>query len=295
MNSFLTVITPTYNRADLLTRCYESLVRQKNKNFEWLIVDDGSTDNTRTMVVNFKKEKKIPIRYIYKENGGKHTALNRGVKEIQSELTLILDSDDYLMDDAVETIANYYSKYKNQNNICAFTFLKIHPNGKSLSKKLPQDEFVEGYIECRINRHIGGDMAEVFYTHCLREFPFPEFKNEKFISEDVVWIKMSLKYKMVFISKPIYYADYLEGGLTFSGRPMKIKSPLGAMERAKMLMLKQCALSCRIKGILLYVSYGKFANKKFHEMLCDCGHPFLFLLFSPFGYLLYFLWKRKYM
>ena len=290
-----TILTPTYNRATLLVRCYQSLLRQTNKNFDWMVIDDGSTDDTNKIVKGFQQEHKIKIRYIQKANGGKHTALNLGIKQIQSDLTFIVDSDDYLSDDAVETIYRYYKKYKDHNGLCGFSFLRMHPDGKLYCKALPKDEFIESFIECRINRHIGGDMAEVFYTQCLMKYPFPEFSGEKFIGEDVVWIKMALNYKLVFINKPVYYADYLEGGLTHSGKTMRIKSPLGAMERAKMLMTKQCILSNRIKGILLYVCYGKFANKTFNYLYHNCEYILLLLSFYPFGVILHSLWKRKYM
>ena len=111
----LTVCTPTYNRAHTLPRLYESLVRQTSQDFEWLVVDDGSTDNTRELVDGWVAEGRIRIRYVYKENGGKPSAHNLGVRMAAGELFFCVDSDDYLTDNAVEVIRNNSEKltYKN--------------------------------------------------------------------------------------------------------------------------------------------------------------------------------------
>ena len=108
----ITILTPTYNREKTLKRAYESLLAQTNKDFEWIVVDDGSSDNTKSLIEGFINESKLDIRYIYKTNGGKHTALNVGTAEAKGELLLILDSDDYLSEDAIELSYAYWEKYK---------------------------------------------------------------------------------------------------------------------------------------------------------------------------------------
>lgn len=291
---FLTILTPTYNRAELLTECYGSLLRQTDRDFEWLIVDDGSTDGTKDFVRKAVEKGGIPIRYLYKDNGGKHTAVNAGVAAVESEFTMILDSDDTLTQNAVETVRSYARKYGGRAGLCALAFLKIGPDGRSLAKDLPEAEFISDYMECRINRGIRGDMAEVFLTRCLREFPFPEFPGETFLSEDAAWIPMGVKYRMVFIDRPICRAAYREDGLTASGRAMRLKSPLGGMERAKMLMSGRCGFLCRAKGMLLYLCNGKFAGKSVRFLYRDCGHPLLFLLYLPCGLALHRVWKIRY-
>lgn len=107
-------------------------------------------------------------------------------------MTFIVDSDDILTSNAISTIEQVYSKYKNENDLCGFSFLRGKPNGGYLSTSgVPQDGMKESYVECRVNRSIGGDMAEVWYTYCLKEYLFPEFSGEKFLGEDIVWVKMS--------------------------------------------------------------------------------------------------------
>lgn len=237
--------------------------KQTSKDFEWLLIDDGSTDGTKNIVEEMKQAADFPVRYIYKENGGKHTALNLGVQHITSELTFIVDSDDTLVPDAIETILEYYSKYKSHTDLCGYSFLRKFPDGKVNGKPFELDEKIGTYIECRINADdTQADKAEVFYTRCLKEYPFPEYKAEKFLGEDIVWIRMALKYQMVHINKAIYVGNYLDDGLTKNRRKNNIKSPCGCMERAKEFMRPELKLKYRLKGAVQYLVYGKFAGEK---------------------------------
>ena len=250
----LTIITPTYNRRNLLNNLYKSLLQQAESNFIWMVVDDGSTDNTEEIVNKYQEDEKIPIIYIRKENGGKHTALNVGIKKIVTELTMIVDSDDSLLPSATSEIERYYNKYGENNRIATWTFLRCDPDGKPILG-LDRDEFVENYIKYRIRENRPGDMAEVFRTDVLKRFPFPEFPGEKFLSEDVVWIEIGKHYDSVFINKAIYQCEYLEGGLTANDKPMKFSSPNGSMLRGKQLMSKECGLKANIKGAIIYDCY----------------------------------------
>lgn len=252
--SLVTILTPSYNRCDCLPVLYQSLEMQTNKDFEWLIVDDGSKDNTKNYIEGIARHASFPITYVEKKNGGKHTALNVGIREIATVLTIIVDSDDTLLPHAVELIHQYYFKYKSGNNIAAFTFLKCYKNGKPVIS-LDKAEFVDSYIEYRIRKNRPGDMAEVFYTTVLKEFTFPEFDGERFLSEDVVWIQIGLKYKFVFINSAIYVCEYLEGGLTDNDKPLKFSSPLGSMLRGKMLMKTECGIKANIRGAIIYNCY----------------------------------------
>lgn len=290
----ITVLTPTYNRASSLKKCYDSLLRQSCKNFEWFIVDDGSTDDTALIVENFIMEKKVSIKYMKKNNGGKHTALNYGIKKINSDLVVILDSDDYLTEDAIEQIMFYYNKYKESKKLCGFSFLKLHPTGEVIGDKFPKDEEIASFINMRLNRKVRGDKCEVFFTKCLKEYPFPEFEGEKFIGESTVWVQMGLKYDMVHINKGIYVGIYKEDGLTRQGRKMRILCPFGGMEYAKMCMIKQCHILLRIKSAALYCCYAFFAKKTVREIILESQYTLLTIFTLPFGRLLFHYWSLKY-
>lgn len=284
----VTVITPTYNRASLLPNVFKSLQMQSSKEFEWLVVDDGSNDNTEDVVADILHKATFDIRYIKKENGGKHTALNLGISKITTSLTIILDSDDILLPNAIELILQYDLKYKSNKKIGVFSFLKCHTNGE-IVVPLQNKEFISTYTQCRIKENRPGDMAEVFYTNVLKETPFPEFQGERFLSEDIVWIEIAKKYQCVFIDTPIYQCEYLEDGLTSNDKPMKFSSPLGSMMRGKMLMAKECGLKARIKGAIIYNCYKKVLNRQVPEgLLLDSYFEkmlvFLTLFLSQFYY-----------
>ncbi|WP_108774885.1 glycosyltransferase family 2 protein [Lactimicrobium massiliense] len=289
----VTVLTPTFNRGGVLRSLWDSLQKQTVKDFEWLVVDDGSTDGTKNLITQLQENSDFPIRYIYKSNGGKHTALNVGIQTICSELTFIVDSDDCVTDDAVESILKIHKKYRLQNNICGYAFLRAFPDGKVNGKKFDVDERIGSYIDVRVNGDdTSSDKAEVFKTHCLKEFPFPEYPNEKFLGEDLVWVRMARKYQMVHINKAIYIGNYLEDGLTNNRRKHNIASPVGCMHRAEEFMESDLKTRYRIKGGLQYIVYGRFAGVKVVDLIRKSRHKILATVCIPGGLLLYARWNK---
>lgn len=142
----VTILTPTYNRKENLKKLYASLCEQASKSFCWLVVDDGSIDGTEDLVRLWKTEADFPLRYLYKENGGKHTALNMGIGLIETELTFIVDSDDWLPENAVEIILKYHEKYRKMEGLCGYSFLRFYPDGRVNDAFYPQDEWIDTYI-----------------------------------------------------------------------------------------------------------------------------------------------------
>ena len=288
----ITVLTPTFNRGGLQS-LWDSLQKQTVKEFEWLVVDDGSTDGTKNLITQLQEKSDFPIRYIYKNNGGKHTALNVGIQTIRSELTFIVDSDDCVTDDAVESILKIHKKYRSQNNICGYAFLRAFPDGKINGKKFDVDERIGSYIDVRVNGDdTGADKAEVFKTHCLKEFPFPEYPNEKFLGEDLVWVRMARKYEMVHINKAIYVGNYLEDGLTNNRRKHNIASPIGCMHRAEEFMESDLRTRYRIKGGLQYIVYRRFAGVKVVDLIRKSRHKVLATVCTPGGLFLHSRWSK---
>lgn len=207
----------------------------------------------------------------------------------------IVDSDDTLTDDAILTIQRIYEKYKNEDDICGFSFLRGKSRGGYLSTSgVPEDGMKESYVECRINRKIGGDMAEVWYTHCLKEYPFPEFKDEKFLGEDIVWIQMSKTYKMRFFNKVIYISDYLEEGLTNNRRRHNINSPNGCVARAKVFLESDSNIKAKVKSALQYQIYGRFAKKKIHYLFKNTKNKVLFIVSFLPAKIIYVKWKKTF-
>ena len=285
-NYSIAILTPTYNRATLLPRLYESLVNQTNKNFVWYVVDDGSSDNTKEVVEGFISEEKIKIKYFYKTNGGKHTALNVGIQQISEDLLIIVDSDDYLTTDAVQTVINDAFRIKGEQ-FCGLGYLKQSTNGNVVGKKYTEDYVEDTFINQRYNKKTYGDKCEVFKTAILKQFPFPEFEGEKFLSEATVWCKMSGPYKMVFINKAIYVCEYQEGGLSDGVRKRLFTNPKGAVKCYNTLCGKGFNLINRAKFVLLYIVHCLADNRKYQKIIKDCSSNFLCFIMYPLGYLIY--------
>lgn len=290
----ITILTPAYNRAELLKRLYDSLLKQTCHNFIWFVIDDGSSDDTQQFIQNCQNENRISILYKKQENGGKHRALNNGISLIETPLTFIVDSDDYLPSDAIEIILQYHNRYKETKNLCGYSFLRCYEDGTVNTAYFEKDEEISTYRDIRINGNIGGDKAEVFFTNILKKYPFPEFEGEKFLPEDLVWMRMSGPYEMVHINKCIYISEYLEGGLTKTGRAMKIYSPKGMMRRSQIYLedSKVC-LKVKVKMMLLYLVYGKFANKSIKELIKGVGQKLLFIIMILPAEFFYQKWKKE--
>ena len=228
----ITVFTPTYNRGYIIGNLYNSLKRQTYTNFEWLVIDDGSTDNTRQIFDDYEKQENFfPIRYLKQENGGKHRAINKAVKLANGELFFIVDSDDYLPDDAIENITKQAfeteKKYSinSSEKIAGFFGLRSHEDGSIIGKTFP-GEYIDISMFEKGKYNIAGDKGEVFYTAVLKQYPYPEFEDEKFSTESIVWDRISHDgYKYRFFNKSICICEYLNDGLTHQGWGLYAKNP----------------------------------------------------------------------
>ena len=211
----ITIFTPTFNRAYIISKLYESLLRQTYTDFEWIVVDDGSTDDTGKLLTEFIVEKKISIRYVRTENGGKHRAINKGVALARGELFFIVDSDDYLTDDALKAVHDEWRKIRDKQDLSGLCFRCISYNdSRVIGEPFPAYAFESDHIEIAHRYKIFGDKAEIFRTDVLRQFPFPEIPGENFIPEALIWCRMSKQYKILFIDRGIYMCEYLPDGLS---------------------------------------------------------------------------------
>lgn len=287
----VTVFTPSYNRAKHLSCLFGSLQHQTVKDFEWLIVDDGSQDGTRKVVEALSMQSDFPIKYVYKENGGKHTAINKALDIVKSELFFIVDSDDILTNDAIESIEKDWEANK-EKNLCGISYLRGYNNLQPIGDLFPYDNLIDSFANVRVRKHILGDKAEVWATRYLKRFRFPVFEGERFLVESWMWLQVSDLADMLFVNKVIYLTEYLQGGLTQSGRKLRIRCPRGGMDFSVLLMDKRYPWKDRIKNGLLYVAYSFFAHQPVSQTLSR--HRVLTLTCLLPGYCLYRYWKAKY-
>lgn len=252
----VTVFTPTYNRAYILEQLYRSLCSQTCKNFEWLIVDDGSTDDTQDLVASWTQEGKFPIKYYLQKNGGKHRAINKGVELAQGELFYIVDSDDQLPPNSIDDIQYVYNDIRNDRSFAGVCGLKCYFNGEKVGDPFEFDLLDCSPLDFRYTYKMKGDMAEVFRTEVLRCYPFPEFDGEKFCPEAIVWNRIGSSFKMRYFNKNIYFCDYLPDGLTAKIVQVRMQSPKASMICYSELYKMKVPFSVKIKSA---INFWRFA------------------------------------
>lgn len=284
-----TVFTPTFNRKYFLKRIYDSLKGQTFKDFEWLIVDDGSTDNTKELVDQWINENRIIIRYIYKNNGGKHTAINIGVREARGELFLILDSDDSCTNDALMV---FYETWENidksiRNNYTGVTALGMDYNGNLIGTKYPEDEWDMSSIDIITNYNVKGDKWGFNRTDVMKKFPFPEIPNEKFIPEGIVWNRIAEKYTKRNINKALKYIEYQQDGLSASILKTRIKNPIGSKIYYQEFINYPVNFKWKFRNSINYVRFSLHAKIKFKNILKDTPQKITVLLSFFFGWITY--------
>ncbi len=209
----LTVFTLTYNRAYCLNKCYESLLRQTSDDFCWLVIDDGSTDGTKELVEQWQKEcTKFQIRYLYKENGGMHSGYNVAYENIDTELSVSIDSDDWMTDDAVEKIVRFWAQYGN-DSVGGIVGLDIDPSGRVIGTELPDKRQIKIYDF--YNRYHGkGDKKMVYRTELMRPIKAPEYPNERLFPTCYRYFLIDLDYDMLVLNEPLSVVDYAADGFT---------------------------------------------------------------------------------
>lgn len=253
----ITILTPTYNRGYIIEKLYKSLLIQTDKNFEWIVVDDGSTDNTEDIFKKIINENKLPVKYLKKENGGKHTALNEGIKVAKGDMLIIVDSDDYLIKNAIQRIREESKKIFNNNKFAGVSFRKIRiSDNKIIGNDILKEKYVDtDSLSYRYKYKITGDLAECFKLKVLKEFPFPIYENEKFVPEALVWNRISDKYIMRFFnSEGIYMCEYLPDGYSQQFSKLRKNNPKAYKEYySEELMKKKIPIARKIKSLARFL------------------------------------------
>lgn len=263
MNTYqfdFTVFTPLYNRAHTIRRVYESLKVQTFKNFEWLVVDDGSTDESVSLVEEFIRENEITISLYKNSHGGKHRAVNKGISLARGRLFFLLDSDDWLLKDALKLVLQWEKKVPKDALCAGFCANMVSPQGKQISRGVTSD-YIFMPLTKMIKKGVAGDHADILYTEVFKKFLYPEIAGEYHIAPGVPFIRMAnAGYSLLYFNCPIYVADYGPDGLTAMGDKKSLDNFCGytlrssellhsdiGMKRKAEILVKYCLLNYKKK------------------------------------------------
>lgn len=292
MKNLLTIFTPTYNRMQTLSICYESLKNQTNKNFIWLIVDDGSTDNTRTMVKKWIKSNIISIRYVYQENQGMHGAHNTAYELIDTELNTCIDSDDYMPLDAVEKIYKYWTQ-NGSEWVAGIAGLDITKEGKIIGTPFPENINKSTLFDIYHRHKITGDKKLVYRSELTKKYPYPLFKDEKYVGLNYKYYKIDKEYELLLMNEPICVVEYRDDGSSLNMFSQYRKNPKGwCFYRKENMKLQGTSLGFKFKECVHYVSSSILSRNK---QFLNVPLRLMTILAIPFGVVLSILviWKTR--
>lgn len=287
----LTIFTPTYNRANTLPRTYESMCRQKCKDFIWLIVDDGSKDNTKDMVQKWqKKDNGFEIQYIYKENGGMHTAHNVAYDNIHTELNTCIDSDDCLAEDAVEKILTKWDEVKEQG-YAGMIALDAYMTGRTIGKGFPK-----GMKETTLSGYYAqggqGDKKLIYLTDIVRKYPeYPVFKGEKYVGLNYLYLLIDQDYKLAILDEVVCQVDYQPDGSSGTMWRQYLRNPNGFAFLRRVYMTYPQSTKKLFMDCIHYVSSSILGKNR--HFIKESPRKGWTILAIPFGIVLSIVVKRK--
>jgi glycosyltransferase involved in cell wall biosynthesis len=223
-----TVFTPTYNRRATLPRAFASLSAQTLKDFEWLVVDDGSTDDTGALIASLAAEADFPVSYLRQENAGKHVALNRAAIAARGRLFATLDSDDEYVPTALERFLWHWNAIPDpeRNRFAGVAGLCIDTDGNLIGTPFPADVIDSDYLEIRTRHGVKGDKAGFATTESVLEFPFPEVQGERYVTEALVYNRIARRYRVRFVNEPIMVKEYRPEGISKQVKATLARSPV---------------------------------------------------------------------
>jgi len=262
----ISILTATYNRANLLSKLYESILNNLNKdiNVEWLIMDDGSIDNTKDVVQKFIEQNKLEIKYFYQENQGKMQAINNLIVNAQGDLIIECDSDDYFTNDAFETITSVYKKNENKiQNFYAFAYLKYDQTGKNMGNNFKNE--TSKMFDLYFKEGENGEKALVFNTKIRKQYKYELENGERFITEARMFHKMDEKYNIICVNEPIMICEYQPEGYTKNIEKQFKENPYGYFKYFKEILqkhMKGISFKKRLYAIKHYILFATLTNQK---------------------------------
>lgn len=288
----ITVMTPTYNRAHTLPQCYESLCKQTSQAFLWLIIDDGSSDNTKEMVDFWIKEEKIKIKYLNKENGGKASALNMALEYLDTPYCVCLDSDDYFTEDAIKKALILLEKEKDNENCCGVIALRNNPDGSVMGgRKIPDSYKYATGVDLMLTLGLRTEYIEFMKSDLAKKFPYPVFEGERFMPPAYVDYMITDDHKFLVSQESFCVCEYIGDGLTKNKRMVIVKNSKGYTFMKRMSYERAITLKAKIKNGIMY-DCGCIVGKD-KDWLKNAPYKLLTVILWPVGYMAYIKRFRK--
>jgi len=287
----ITVFTPTFNRAYCLHQCYESLCAQTEKGFVWLVIDDGSSDNTKELVSQWIAEDKIEIVYHFQENLGMHGGHNTAYRLITTELNVCIDSDDYMPPRAIEHILNCWERVENKGMYAGIIGLDAFKDDKIVGQRLPEDLKTTTLEDLHYKLHIGGDKKLVLRTEIAKKYPaYPIFKGEKFVPLGILYLMIDKDYELVCLNEVLCIVEYMPDGSSRNIVKQYFRHPKGFQYARTITMKYSSYPKVVFKNAVHYISHsiqlkdGGFLKKSPKKLMTLAAIPFGIALYAYVWY-----------
>lgn len=288
----ISICTPTYNRARYLNRVFHSLQNQNFTAFEWIVVDDGSVDDTENVVKAIAASADFPVIYVQQLNAGKHIAVNRALDLARGELFLVLDSDDRCADGA---LMRFHQEWKNisdhHGDVAGISVLDMFDNGMIVGTPFPDERMVEFLPEYYARNNISGDKWDIHQTSILRLYRFPETPGEKFCPEGLIWNRIAKKYRMLFINVPLKIIEYLDDGISSNILLARARSPVNTMMYYEEVFESKIKLFSRVKSAINYFRFSLHGQRFSHAL---GRHPLWGTIVAPLALIMWRADIRKF-
>lgn len=285
MKEILTIFTPTYNRAYILSQCYEALCKQTLKDFTWLVVDDGSTDNTKQLIEKWIIEKKINIQYVYQENAGKQRAVNTAVRNCKTKFFAFLDSDDYYEKDTVKRFYDIFEKIYDNPKVAGVVARRGTPDKKIVgTPNLPKKEFIANMDVVVKKYKFFGDTCRAYKIDVLRNHLYPEI-SDKFIPETYMLSSIDFYFDLYFVNEIFSISEYLSDGYTKNAQELYRNNPNGVALAYNQLTIARQGFVNMVKSIIRYTVWCK--KNKIIDSYKNCKNKVAYIIFYPLSYIFY--------
>ncbi len=283
----VSVITATWNRAHLLRRCYDSLCEQDPLPFEWIVVDDGSTDNTSDVLSSLEKSAPFSVRCFTQPNAGKHRAVNLAAAAVAGELALILDSDDMLTPQALAVVGREWKAIPAdaRARYAGLVGHSVDSHGAMIGKPFPAESEHVPSLRLFHSARVQGDKLFVHRAEILRQHPFPAFSGESFVSEGIVWDRIRTTYRYRLLNEALQIVEYQRDGLSARSLETRVRNPAGARAYYQQLASLDIPWSHRLRSLVNYQRFASHGGVSRAQTFAESPSPVVSALLLPLGVL----------